>query len=134
MEEHEHEWDLYTDFDDRIRVRCECGADEDWSILKQQLAQAREDAKKYADAMFDMKDVIGMEEQAIFRLKEENATMRALLLPIGTRVPERHGEPICIYCYEILSEGATLGHKDDCLWLKIRAFLAQHKEGIPDDS
>jgi len=44
MSEHAHDWDIYIDFDDRIRARCACGADESWNVLKEQLQRAQDEA------------------------------------------------------------------------------------------
>ena len=115
--------------------------------LERQLAQKREDAKKYATAVIDMRDVIGKEEQAIFRLQEQNAALRALLEqwsaadPITLNLELKDPAWICGICgareafpIEHLRQPPKerplpFQHAPDCRYVKTRALLGAKEAG-----
>jgi hypothetical protein len=55
MSAHTHEWDIYNDFDDRIRARCDCGEDK------------------------DVYDVLGAQEQRLAEVEAQITEIKTLL-------------------------------------------------------
>lgn len=130
MGKHEHTWDVYTDFDDHVRARCDCGRDDFASTIlaeqEQHLAQADQLMAKVQPALESSLALQQEDQQTI-------ATMRALLeryMKLITR--NRADWQDSAVLYALTDDDANMR-----LYQDIRAFLADHppvvEEALEDD-